>query len=151
MDIAFYLSLAAFMSVNLISHDRTVHSKPWSSDLGKLGEKTTKSEVVGLLSQSVHLLDIAGSIFIIHCISYLKKENRASCGLIVLKCTPPEHCKLLPVERFSTRESKGVTKKTAVLLDFVQMRGGRALPNFCHFFISAFLVNKRGLFPPKCR
>ena len=41
-------------------------------------------------------------------------------------------------------------KKVAVLLDFVQMRGG-ACPNFCHLFISAFLVNIRSLFPPKCQ
>ena len=40
--------------------------------------------------------------------------------------------------------------KVAVRLDFVQMKGGRAraLPKFfCHLFISAFLVNKRSLFP----
>ena len=40
--------------------------------------------------------------------------------------------------------------KVAVLLDFVQMKGGRAraLPKFfCHLFISAFLANKRSLFP----
>ena len=36
--------------------------------------------------------------------------------------------------------------KTALLLDFVQMRGGGPCPNF---FISAFLVMKRSLFPPK--
>ena len=43
-------------------------------------------------------------------------------------------------------------KKVAVLLDFVQMRRwgrGRALAKFLSLFISAFLVNKRSLFPPK--
>ena len=40
-------------------------------------------------------------------------------------------------------------KIVAVLLDFVQMRGG-GCPNFFHLFTSAFLVNKRSLFPPKC-
>ena len=29
--------------------------------------------------------------------------------------------------------------------------GGGALPNFCHLFISAFLVNKKSLFPQKCQ
>ena len=36
----------------------------------------------------------------------------------------------------------------SVLLHFVQMRGGKALPEFFYLFISAFLVNKRSLFPP---
>ena len=47
----------------------------------------------------------------------------------------------------SVRE--GFTKKVAVLLDFVQMRGGGEGPAqiFCHLLISAFLVNKRSLFP----
>ena len=45
----------------------------------------------------------------------------------------------------------GVPKKIAVLLDFVQMRGGGPAQIFCPFFISAFLVNKRSLFPPKCQ
>ena len=41
-------------------------------------------------------------------------------------------------------------KKTAVHLDFVQMRGGGGpVQIFCHLFINAFLVNKRSLFPPK--
>ena len=39
----------------------------------------------------------------------------------------------------------------SVLLHFVQMRGGKALPEFFYLFISAFLVNKRSLFPPKCQ
>ena len=44
-------------------------------------------------------------------------------------------------------------KKGAVLLDFVQMREGGegAAQIFCHLFISAFLVNKMSLFPPKCQ
>ena len=41
-------------------------------------------------------------------------------------------------------------KKTAVRLDFVQMRGGAA-QIFCHLFISTFLFNNRSLFPPKCQ
>ena len=45
----------------------------------------------------------------------------------------------------------GLPKKVAVLLDFVQMRGGRALQNFWHLFMSAFLVNRKRLFPPKCQ
>ena len=48
----------------------------------------------------------------------------------------------------------GFTKKNvALLLDFVQMRGGGEGPAqfFCYFFISAFLVNKRSVFPPKCQ
>ena len=36
--------------------------------------------------------------------------------------------------------------KTAVLLDFVQMRGGNPAQIFWHLFISAFLVNKGGYF-----
>ena len=41
-------------------------------------------------------------------------------------------------------------EKVAVLLDFVQMRGGGEGPAqiFCHIFISAFLANKRS---PKCQ
>ena len=41
--------------------------------------------------------------------------------------------------------------KSAVLLDFVQMRGDGEGPVqiFWHLFISAFLVDKRSLFPPK--
>ena len=44
-------------------------------------------------------------------------------------------------------------KKAAVLLDFVQMRGEGEGPAqiFWHLFISAFLVNKRSLIPPKCQ
>ena len=43
-------------------------------------------------------------------------------------------------------------RKVAVLLEFVQMRGGEGLANFfCHLFISVFLVDKRSLFPPKCQ
>ena len=38
----------------------------------------------------------------------------------------------------------------SVLLHFVQMRGGEGPARiFCHLFISAFLVNKSSLFPPK--
>ena len=48
----------------------------------------------------------------------------------------------------SVRE--GFTKKVAVLLDFVQMRGGEDPAQiFCHIFISAVLANKMSLFPPK--
>ena len=51
---------------------------------------------------------------------------------------------------YYTHLGKGSRNKTAVLLDFVQMRGGGGpVQIFCHFFISAFLVNKRSLFPPK--
>ena len=46
---------------------------------------------------------------------------------------------------------KASRKNVAVLLDFVQMRGGGPAQIFCHLFISAFLVNKRSLFPPKCQ
>ena len=44
-------------------------------------------------------------------------------------------------------------KKVARFLDFVQMRGEGCGPAqiFCHLFISAFLANKRSLFPPKCQ
>ena len=43
-------------------------------------------------------------------------------------------------------------KNAAVLLDFVQLRGGGGpCPNFLSLFISAFLVNKRSLFPQKCQ
>ena len=43
-------------------------------------------------------------------------------------------------------------KNAAVLLDFVQMRGGEGPAQiFRHLFISAFLVNKRSIFPPKCQ
>ena len=42
---------------------------------------------------------------------------------------------------------EGFTKKVAVLFNFVQMKGGEGPAQiFCHFFISAFLVNKRSLF-----
>ena len=45
---------------------------------------------------------------------------------------------------------EGFTKKVAVLFNFVQMKGGEGPAQiFCHFFISAFLVNKRSLFLPK--
>ena len=52
---------------------------------------------------------------------------------------------------FEHRYYKGrlYEKKVAVLLDFVQMRGGGPCPTFFHLFISAFLVYKRSLFPPK--
>ena len=42
--------------------------------------------------------------------------------------------------------------KTAVLSDFVQMRwrGEGPAQIFGHLFRSALLINKRGLFPPKC-
>ena len=43
-------------------------------------------------------------------------------------------------------------KKDAVLLDFVQMRGGEGpAQTVCHLFLSAFMVNKRRVFPPKCQ
>ena len=43
-------------------------------------------------------------------------------------------------------------KKVAVLLDFVQIRGGEGPAQFfCHLFISAFLVNKRIVFPKECQ
>ena len=43
-------------------------------------------------------------------------------------------------------------RMAAVLLDFVQMRGGGGPAQiFYHLFITAFLVNKRSLFPPKCQ
>ena len=48
----------------------------------------------------------------------------------------------------SVRE--GFTKKVAVLLDFVQMRGKGPVQIFRHLLISAFLV-KRSLFSPKCQ
>ena len=52
----------------------------------------------------------------------------------------------------SSRTTEGFLKKTAVLLDVVQMRGrGGELgpfPIFCHLFIGAFLVKKRSLFLP---
>ena len=42
--------------------------------------------------------------------------------------------------------------KAAVLVDFVQMSGGEGPAQmFCHLFISAFLVNKGSVFPPKCQ
>ena len=43
------------------------------------------------------------------------------------------------------------TKKSCFSFGFFPNEGrrGGALPNFCHLFISAFLVNKRSLFPPK--
>ena len=44
---------------------------------------------------------------------------------------------------FKTALRDVLLKKTAVLLDFVQMRGGRALPKFVVTFSrGAFLVNK---------
>ena len=49
---------------------------------------------------------------------------------------------------WSIRE--GFTKKLSLLLDFVQMRGRKGpAQNCCHLFISAFLANKRSIFPPK--
>ena len=46
----------------------------------------------------------------------------------------------------------GLPKKVAVLLDFVQLRGGEGPAQiFWHIFISAFLVNKRSFFHPKCQ
>ena len=50
--------------------------------------------------------------------------------------------------RRNTVKGRVPEKKTVVLLDCVQMRGGRALPKF---FMSQILVNKRSLFPPKCQ
>ena len=44
--------------------------------------------------------------------------------------------------------------KTAVPSDFVQMwwrEGEGPIQIFWHLFISAFFVNKRRLFPPKCQ
>ena len=41
----------------------------------------------------------------------------------------------------------GLTKKAAVLFDFVKMSGGGPW----HLLISAFLVNKRSLLSPKCQ
>ena len=57
-------------------------------------------------------------------------------------------------KRFLVVIREGFPKKTAVLLDFVQMRGGGGggpCPNFFAPFIIALLVNKRSLFPPKCQ
>ena len=49
-----------------------------------------------------------------------------------------------------TNIKDGFPRKTAILLDFVQMRGeGGPAQIFWHLFISAFLVNKMNLFPPK--
>ena len=43
-------------------------------------------------------------------------------------------------------------RKAAILLDFIQIMGvGVPCPIFWHFFISAIMVNKRSLFPPKCQ
>ena len=57
-------------------------------------------------------------------------------------------CTKLMISQVDIRE--GFTKKVARLLDFVQMRGREGpAQNFCHLFISAFLVNKRSIFPPK--
>ena len=38
-----------------------------------------------------------------------------------------------------------------VSFGFCPNEGGGLCPNFCHLFISAFLVNKRSLYPPKCQ
>ena len=35
--------------------------------------------------------------------------------------------------------------------EFPNEGGGGPCPNFWHIFISAFLVDKRSLFPPKCQ
>ena len=57
------------------------------------------------------------------------------------------------VQLFNQNWPRFSRKKTAVLLDFVQMNGEGEGPAqiFCHLFISAFLVNNRSLFPPKCQ
>ena len=55
-----------------------------------------------------------------------------------------------PIGDFGGSFGKASRKKAAVLLDFVQRRGGRALPKFFGtFFKGAFLANKRCLFSPK--
>ena len=65
--------------------------------------------------------------------------------------TPKFHPELNPMES-GYRWGKVSRKKWAVLLDLVWMRGGGCPAQiYCHLFISAFLVNRRSLFPPKCQ
>ena len=42
-------------------------------------------------------------------------------------------------------------KKGCCSFGFCTNEGGSPAPIFCHLFISAFLVNKMSLFPPKCQ
>ena len=63
----------------------------------------------------------------------------------------PVICQQLKFQTSYDTYEKTSGQNAAVLLDFVQMRGGGPLQFFCHLFISAFLVYKRSLFPPKCQ
>ena len=49
------------------------------------------------------------------------------------------------------RSSDGDNKETYIKDNFTKKKVLGLAQIFCHLFISAFLVNKRSLFPPKCQ
>ena len=54
---------------------------------------------------------------------------------------------------FTTNTNKGFPNKSCCSFGFFPNEGGGEFPAqiFWHLFISAFLVNKRSLFPPRCQ